>query len=233
LLPGAGCATKREPEIPTIVTSELAAPTPTFLTGAAAILLTNAPPFSARVLHQEGAAEPIAGELFGNRAQLFFAREPAEPASDSGATGVAYLADYQNGRGLLLSEALQGYAPFTWTAQFTNMVETISSEPALLIGTYRCQKSVVIVYSKDGKTVSFEVWRAPSLDNFPVRLSQHSSAPSTTLTFSKVRLGTPPAELFHPPEAFTAYPSSVAMVNELFARQLKIRLPGMLRGFER
>jgi len=69
--------------------------------------------------------------------------------------------------------------------------------------------------------VIYQVSRAEALKGFPLRVTVVSNAVPATLTLSKVRLETPPAELFEPPQGFTPYRTLSAMLNECLGRQFR------------
>ena len=71
----------------------------------------------------------------------------------------------------------------------------------------------------DGMTTAFRVWQATDLKNLPLRIVCPSGGLPMTLTLSKVRLEAVPDDLFAPPNSFTKYESSEAMMAELFLRK--------------
>lgn len=216
-----GCASHKEPELPQLAANELAAPVPSFLAGPGCMLLTNLPPFRAHLHYEETPGRgPVEGEFFGNGQRLFFAREPAQESPSPEATAVAYILDVSQGRGWLLSDALQGYAPLTASTRATNVLEKPLPGTVEIEG-YRCSNSTAVVALADGYSVLFQLVRAHSLSNFPLRIAVISNATPAALTFSKVSLKPPPDDLFKPPRGFTPYSSSSAMLNECLRRQLR------------
>jgi hypothetical protein len=216
-----GCASEKAAEIPHFAANELAAPTPAFLAGPACLLLTNLPPFRAHVhFEQTPGRGPVEGELFGHHEKLLFARRPLQIEGSTEALGVAYILDISRGRGWLLSDALQGFAPLTITNSATNLVE-LPVGPETDVEGFRCRTSRATVALSEGYSVSFQLSRAEVFKGFPVRITVVSNAIPANLTFTKVRLENPPADLFEPPRGFTVYPSASAMLNECLKRQFK------------
>jgi hypothetical protein len=201
---------------------------PAFFTGAACVLLTNAGPFSARVTVQtEGLDERernFSGQLLGRGSKLLFAPDPAESSrKQQRAGGFGFLWDIAENRGYVLSDALQAYAPISSNLQVTNLVFSPVQAAPEKFGGHLCEAALATVAKADGTAVSFEVLKAADLNGFPVRIHSHSNSPPLTLTFSKIRLETPGADVFVPPEGFSKYSSPEALVDELAARQHNLR----------
>jgi hypothetical protein len=57
----------------------------------------------------------------------------------------------------------------------------------------------------------------------PVRIKCSVNGTPHTLTLSKIRLESPPDDLFLPPSDFTKYASAETMMNELVARQQNLK----------
>ena len=203
---------------------------PAFLTGPAAMLLTQADGYSAHVIMSTGAPLPAgqsaAGELRERAGKLVFA--PARGQGKSFRGGFSFIWDVAQGRGYVLSEALQSYAPVTANVTPTNLVNLAVSTMAELIDAHPCQQEQATVAMSDGSSAGFRVWRAADLKRFPMRISSAASTTPFTLNFSRIRLESPPAELFAPPDGFTRYESAEAMMTELVVRQhnLKGASPG-------
>jgi hypothetical protein len=88
---------------------------------------------------------------------------------------------------------------------------------------HTCEVAEAIVQKEDGVTSSFELLRATDLNGFPVKISSNSNSILLTLTLSKIRLESPGAAVFSPPDGFSKYTSSEAMADELAAREHNLR----------
>lgn len=199
-------------------------PPPAFLTGPMAALLTNAQPFSARVVVETNSrSNPHgirSGTLLGRGSKLLFAMDPAIPAKKGArASSFLFIWDVTESRGYVLSEALQGFAPIATNARCA----ALSFEPAraapLKLDGHLCQRFDAIVKMDDGVVAGFRVWRATDLKGFPLRVSSANDPLVPELNFSRVRLEGLPADLFAPPNGFTKYESTQALMVELVARQ--------------
>jgi hypothetical protein len=78
------------------------------------------------------------------------------------------------------------------------------------------------VTASDGAATFFQVWRATDLKGVPLRIICPSNGMPMTLTLSKVRLETVPADLFVPPNGFSKYDSVEAMMTELAMRGMNL-----------
>jgi hypothetical protein len=236
---GAGCARseKRGAGETSFPIGGIPAPvTPTFLSGAMAVLLTNVDGFRAHVvLESAGSAnqsEMIVGELMGRSGRLLFAPQPGAPqAKYSRVEDFSYIWDVGENRGFLLSGPLQAYAPISSNTQITNVVVSSGgNSPARdKVSGYTCQKSEVKVILSDGAETVFQVWRAMDLKGMPLRITGSAGGTPLSVGFSKIRLETPPNDLFLPPSDFTKYASAEAMMHELVARQQNLKKK---RGWE-
>ncbi len=199
---------------------------PLFLNGPMALLLTNLDGFRAHVVLEGGgsfpAAKAVSGELMGQRSKLFFAPAP------NGATkkqvhveDSAFIWDVAENRGYVLNDPLQGYAPVSSSRQFTNVVPALvpGNSASERIDGHPCQLTEVTVTAADGAATVYRVWRAKDLQGIPLRITCPSDGVSGTFTLSKVRLETVPDDAFLPPNSFTKYDSSEAMMAELFLRK--------------
>ncbi len=224
-----GCA--HSPERERQETEILTPLPPPFISGPMAVLLTNAGGFSARVtLESEalpGGPGAPTGQMLGRGTQLLFAPEPKEMGRKHVPAGLSFIWDVAANRGYVLSEALQGYAPVSAPAQITNV--SIRPEPGgrETVGGHPCVPEAATIQMSDGATAVFRALRAPDLKGFPLKVSSSSNTAPLTVSFSKVRLELPPAELFEPPPGFTKYSSPEAMADELAVRQRNLhRKPG-------
>jgi hypothetical protein len=126
---------------------------------------------------------------------------------------------------------LQGYAPYSGNARFTNLVGHKEGSMAQRIAGHECQPESAVVFGDDGSTNLLQVWQAADLHGFPVRITSGSNAPASILTITKFQFGRP-AQFLTSQEGFTKYDSPDAMVTELVARQHSIsRKEGSTYGY--
>ena len=198
---------------------------PVFLTGPVALLLTNTTGFSAHLVMKTDSLDPqqkvTSGELFGHQSTLLFAPDPGKTDKKFARGGFSFVWDVATNRGVVLSEALQAYAPVTMNVAPTNL----TSQPAPSSGNagQPGEAEEAFIQSSDGSRTGFRVVRSPELHRFPVFISSLSNLPPFTISFSKVRFQTPPADLFAIPNGFTKYESAEAMMTELVMRQHNLR----------
>jgi len=202
--------------------------TPVFLNGPMALLLTNAEGFSAHAVLESGApangVELAAGELLGQGGKLLFAPGVSRTSTKrSRAEDFAFIWDVAVNRGCVVNDPLQGYAPVSYGRLFTNLAASVGLKAAATenVAGHPCQRVEVTVAANDGSASVFQVWRATDLKGLPVRIAGASDGTLVTLTLSKARLEPLPADLFQPPNGFTKYDSTEAMINELVSRQAK------------
>jgi hypothetical protein len=191
-----------------------------------ALLLTNTDGFHAHVILESGvppqALQLAAGELMGRGSKLLFA--PAPPVKSKkqvGAADSAFIWDVIENRGWVLNDPLQAYAPVSSSRQFTNVTPAVTLNGAApeKIDGHSCRPEEVTVTGADGTATVFRAWRAPDLHGLPLRVTCPSTGAPLTLTLSNVRLETMPSDLFLPPNSFTKYESSEAIMAELFLRK--------------
>jgi hypothetical protein len=217
----AGCSSRSREQYQLPEVAQVAQP-PEFLTGPAAVLLTNLDSYSARVSIERpgaaGAAHAKTGQLLGQGSQLIYA--PA--GSDK-----TYLWDVQRRSGFILSEALQGYAPFSSAIEVTNLttISQTAGPASETINGHPGHAAQVAVAANDGTNYVFSVWRAADLNGFPVQIKSLTGPVEYTLNFSQVRPENLPPKLFLPPDGFIKYASAEAMANELLSRKNKARNP--------
>src|SRR5436190_12336982 len=190
---------------------------PVFLVGPVAALLTNAGGFSAHVVLSNDVRrlKAVTGELFVRDGKLLFA---ADPLNKNSGGAFVYVADLVEHQGFVWSEALQGYAPVSLSGSPAGL-STHLNDGLVKIDGHPCQVEQAIVKMSDGSTNSFRVFRALDLNRVPVLISSSSNSPAITLSLSKIRPGSPPADLFTPPPDFTKYTSPEMMLTELIMRQ--------------
>jgi len=171
-----GCSQSRDPDVRAkALTGFLRPQAPVFFTGAACVLLTNFPGFSARVTVQtESIAEGernFSGQLLGRGSKLLFAPEPDEAlAKQQRTAGLSFVWDAAENRGYVLSEAMQAYAPVSSSLQVTNVViSPVQVGPQKFSG-HLCETAQAVIQKADGTTASFEVLRATDLNGFRFEL---------------------------------------------------------------
>jgi len=233
----AGCAhsDKHKLEDSAAALRGMAAPElPAFLNGSMSLLLTNVDGFRARVVLEgqltANRGDVVAGELMGRAGKLLFAPAPGGSVDKHfHAEDFSYIWDVSENRGFLLSGPLQGYAPISSNARFTNVVTGASEKnlPPEKFAGHPCQQADVTVVSGDGVATVWHVWRATDLKGMPLRITGAPNGIPLTLSLSKIRLQAPPNDLFSPPDGFTKHASAEGMVNELAAREHNLkRKPG-------
>jgi hypothetical protein len=203
---------------------------PPFVNGPMAVLLTNTTGFSARTTLQSeafpGPQHQKTGQLLCRGSKLLFAPDPDESAKkQSRVGGFSFLWDLAENQGFLLSEALQGYAPVASRLLVTNLVTGMIQATPRKIAGYKCEPADARVQMSDGSTAILQLWRAGDLKGLPVEISWSGPAPPLTLTFSKIRLEPPPADLFALPDGFTKYNSPETLADELALRQNNLHRP--------
>jgi hypothetical protein len=191
------------------------------------VLLTNANGFSAYLVSGTDSASPlrtgVSGELLSRAGKLLFAPEPGKKDRKYSRGGFIFIWDVATGRGSVLSEALQGYAPVSMSVTPAHLVTSAGGATAEKVDGHPCETEEALVEMTDGARATFRVLRATDLKRFPVRITSVSNSAPVTLSFSKIRLEPPTAELFAPPNDFTKYDSAEAMVAELVMRQHNLK----------
>jgi hypothetical protein len=172
------------------------------------------------------ATEPLTGELLGHGSKLVFAPDLSPKVEKkSRSSAVTFIWDVARNSGYVLNESLQAYAPWSSDLRFTNITETAGATLPEKVNGHLCRESHVSLDSTGQYTSSFSVWRAPELQNLPVRISSATNPAYLTINFTKVRLTEVPADLFVLPDSFTKYPSVEAMMTELVLRQQNLKRP--------
>ncbi len=198
---------------------------PAFLTGPVSVLLTNAGNFSAYVkVEATTPANSPEGQLLSRDGRLLFARTPGPDTkkADSGG-GFSFIWDVGANGGTLLSEALQGYAPIDGGNHFTGMMMKPDPAGAESVDGHPCQREQVSITTDGGTTTVYRVWRATDLKGLPIRIASMSAPADFTVSLSNVRFEVLPADLFVPPDGFSRYNNTEAMLNEITVRQHNIR----------
>lgn len=198
---------------------------PSFLTGPASVLLTNLDGFSAElVMETPGAGDKsrvTTGELLGRGGKLLFAPASKAKPKKNRAGGFLFIWDVASNTGIVLSEALQGYAPVASTARFTGIssLPSRANLPPDRIDGHPCSQEDAAVSLGDGSISGFHLWRATDAKGIPARLTPLHSSDNYSINLSKIELRPPAQALFEPPEGFTRYESLDAMMSEIVARQ--------------
>jgi hypothetical protein len=225
LLLASGCASRESFEARAKgVTAVITPQPPAFFTGPACVLLTNSGGYSARLTAQtQGFAEHernFSGQLLGLGSKLFFAPDPDSVSGKKDRYGgFSFIWDVAENRGYALSEALQAYAPVSSSTRVTNVVIAAAPATPQKLAGHTCELAQATVQKDDGSISSFELLRATDLNGLPVKISSITNSTPLTLTFAKIRFGSPGAAVFTPPDGFTKYTSSEAMADELAARE--------------
>jgi hypothetical protein len=195
---------------------------PGFLTGPIALLLTNANSYNAQIVYETrtawGSTQAISGSFVGTGRKLAFQPELPKASRQNTQGTMVFIWDTAQSSGYALNDALQGYAPYSGSVQFTNVVASGQNSLPEWIAGHECQRELAVAFGNDGSTNLLQVWRAADLHGFPIRVSGGSNSAASVLTFTKIQVGRP-AEFLTSQEGFTKYESPDAMVMELVARQ--------------
>lgn len=219
----AGCA--HHPEFSGAEQRAMATP-PLFLTGPMALLLTNATSYSAQIICETrtswGSTQTVTGNFTAAGSKLAFQPELPKSSRKKSQAKMVFVWDTIQGSGYALNDALQGYAPYSGTERFTNVVASKQNSAPEQIAGHECEEEMAIVFGNDDSTNVLHVRRAADLRGFPLRIGGGGTNSTAVLTFSKVQFG-PPAEFLMSQEGFTKYESPDAMVTELVAREHNLR----------
>jgi hypothetical protein len=197
---------------------------PDFLTGPAALLLTNLDGFSASVAFSlpatAGQTKPVSGDLLERQGRLIF--QPAQRVKKKNSPfqgGMIFIWDVDNHGGYVLSDALQAYARMTSGVRGTNVLWETAGANQEEVNGHPCRRLQAAVQCDDGSAARFIVWQAQDARYLPVRIQATTGSRQFTLDLYKVRLDLPKPELFIPPDGFTRYATAVVLMNELIIRQ--------------
>lgn len=201
---------------------------PDFLRAPMGLLLTNGPGYSAQV-EAQSTALPVnerttSGQLLSRGGKLLFAPQQLELDEKSQrAGGFMFIWDMNTSTGLVVSEALQAYAPVSTEMRVTNVAEQARPGAAQKVAGHSSSPVEVLMQLSDGTTASFEVFRATDLNGLAVQFRTVTNSNPRVVTLSKIRTQVPAQELFAPPDGFTHYSSPEAMADEIAARQRNLR----------
>jgi len=195
---------------------------PGFLTGPMALLLTNGNSYNAQIVYETrtawGSTQAISGSFVGTGRKLAFQPELPKASRQNTQGTMAFIWDTAQNSGYALNDALQGYAPYSGSVQFTNVIASKQNSLTERIAGHECQREMAMAFGNDGSTSLLQVWRAADLHGFPIRVSAGTNATANVLTITRIQFGRP-AEFLMSQEGFTKYDSPDAMVTELVARQ--------------
>jgi hypothetical protein len=227
-----GCASPRSPHTGLDLDQGIAAAEPpAFLIGPASVLLTNSSPYSSRAVlsNTNGPLSDLvngAGNLLQQDGVLLFVPTSTDGGGKTGWEGTfRFLWDVANGRGYVMSEVLQAYAPLSSSNRYQVLPAAGGLRPPVLetIEGQSCQVEDVTVSSSSGKSDLFRTWRATEMEGQLFKLMSLNEVPAFLLRLSEVKTDPMSAELFAPPEGFVRYKSGEAMAREIMHRQMLAR----------
>jgi hypothetical protein len=200
---------------------------PEFITGAAGMFLTNLDGFSASVAASVpgpgGVPKTVSGDLLEREGRLIF--QPASQAKikkDMLQGGMIFIWDESSHFGYVLSDPLQAYARYSTGIQYTNLSWKTEGAVEEQLNGHPCRRLEAVVESDDGLSSRFTVWQAEDAKRLPIRIQSTSGSRPITVDFTNIRLDLPPPELFVPPDGYSKYPTTVALMNELIVRQTEL-----------
>ena len=200
---------------------------PEFLTGPIAVVLTNLNGFSARVTatttSPEGFARVRTGDLLARDGFLLF--QPmlgikGKRARTEG--GLFFIWDENQHSGYVMSEALQGFAPINGNGTLPDGLSIVNEGIKEDVNGHPCHRCQALVTMANGDKARLTLWQADDARHFPVRIQTLDGVDRLTLDFADIRLESPSRVLFLPPDGFTAYPTAVALMNELIVRDASL-----------
>ena len=227
VLLGAGCGTSanRELEIDRAA-MDAKARFPFFLDGPMSLLLTNATGFEAQLtaetVQNQGETTRLFGRLFGQNGKFLFALEVRQIQDErKPVKGVSYLWDTATGRGAMLSDPLQGYAPVEATLRYTFTTNQAASGATASerIDGHVCDVTDWTALASDGSRSVLRVWRASDLQGWPLRLRLQDTNATLTVNLEHVSFAFQPVDIFTTTNGFTRYSTPAAMLDELASRQ--------------
>ena len=230
LAPGCSSSRSREARSDWAGDPSLTQP-PVFLTAPLGQLFTNADGFSGRVTLETrrglGQVEVVTGELLGRGTELLFAPQGEGTVNQRlrAAGGVFFVWNVAEHRGLVLNEALQGYARLDNPVALSNLVAQPQPGPTAdtTLEGHPCQAEQITMTLGDSPPQTYTVWRATDLKGLPLVISSATNSVLFKLHLAKARLERPSEDLFRPPAGFTSYDSPQAMMGELTVRRQSSR----------
>jgi hypothetical protein len=195
-----------------------------------AVLPKDSDGFTAHMTMQirlpEGRTDLIEGELMGKGSKLLFTPEPAgRRGKEMRAAKISFIWDVADGRGYILSEALQGCAPISATAKYIITASgPLNDRPPMdKVEGHNCEVQNVTITSDNGSTTALRVWRASDLKGLPLQIAIQPDVEHPALRLSKVRLASLSPAVFAAPDGFTKYRTMQAMTSELMLRQASMK----------
>lgn len=214
LLALAAC-TSAEKQLTQEISQITPAQPPAFLNADVAGLFGKAD-FSARVEVQKGVPgtrPPMVGELSGRNGSLFFIEDHGKKTPG----GLSVLWDAPTQTAYLLDEPLQGYAPIRNAITNGPLEVVVAGEEN--VGPEPCRKSILQRVVGAEMVPVLIVWRGVTQRDLPLKIQMTNSPGAVTLTLSRIRFQTPPADLFALPNGFKRYESTDVMISELLKRR--------------
>jgi len=173
------------------------------------MLLTNNTGFSARV-NIEGTPYTGAGMLFGRNGKLLFVPDATKTDKRTPAGRYSFIWNIAKGEGIVLSDALQGWAPMSLSSLGAVADVVFEGASPAAGGALSGLKATLA----DGRKVQFTA----SQGSGGVPLQIHGGEPVFNARLARVSLKAPDAAMFEVPRGFTAYSSPESMVDEMAAR---------------
>ncbi|HEX3718063.1 MAG TPA: hypothetical protein VH595_08850 [Verrucomicrobiae bacterium] len=200
---------------------------PDFLSGPAAMLLTNLDGFSATVAVYapwSGVGKStVSGDLLEREGRLIFQPSTGGKKKKSLVQGgMFFIWDETTHSGWVLSDPLQAYAPMSSSIRGTNVVWNTDAATQEEANGHPCRRVEAVVQCDDGTSTRFTVWQAEDEKRLPARIQCVAGPRQFTLNFSDIRVELPSPELFTPPDGFSKYPTPVALMNQLIIRQTEL-----------
>jgi hypothetical protein len=219
-----GCASNKVPKVVFHAGDEVP---PDFLSGPAALLLTNLDGFSATIAFSQSSPGALpqtgSGDLIERDGRLIY--QPAGMNRKKKTLiegGMIFIWNGSLHGGYVLSDPLQAYAGIPATIQGTNVVWKTEGAVEEEANGHPCRRLQAVVDCDDGTSAHFTVWEAEDAKRLPVRIRSDAGSRQLTVNLSNVRLELPAPELFTPPDGFTKYPTAVALMNEMIVRQTEL-----------
>jgi len=138
-----------------------------------------------------------------------------------------FIWDEKKHSGYVLSDALQGYAHIQSDVEAASQLTIAKEGIQENVNGHPCHRCEAVVVLDNGLKARLTLWQADDARYFPVRIEAVNGPNRMTLNFSEIRLEYPAQQLFLPPDGFTAYATSAALMNELIVRDASLaRRPG-------
>jgi hypothetical protein len=225
-----GCASEKRNEAAMAHLGDEAPPD--FVVGPTAISLTNFDGFSANVVSTASAnsgVRTVSGQLLERQGRFIF--QPMTTGKIKNGKfvrgGMFFVWDTEGQRGIVLSEALQGYAPVSIPVRLSGVTPPTGQPVIETANGHPCHRVETKVALSDGSTAKLTEWRADDLQSLPVRIREENGASYVTVDLSDVRFDLPDPNLFFPPAGFTRYASSLSLINELMVREASFSAGGV------